>query len=116
MLNKNNGKILFTIIVAFIFTTFLFKKVDSPDVLKISTLKSFYTLGNKLNLIKKNGPLPVPQYAQLENQSLNVEAKDVKERTIYYKGKKLIVNTNSDDIPDYYLEFLYNLELSKERK
>jgi len=102
-------------VFAFVIIVFLFKQMNSPDTLKQSALKSFYALGSKLHLIKKDDSLPTTQYARGENQLLTVKAEDMEKKTVYYKGKKLTINTNSDDIPEYYLEFFYNLELSKER-
>ena len=116
MKNKQRIKIVLAMAIALLITQTVFKGVSSPAYL--GYIVSSRIAGFKNNLVAKvtgrsNIP-PAPIYASIQNPPLVVNASETRKHVVYYKGKKLIINSNTDDIPKEHLEVFYLLELEKD--
>lgn len=111
-------KFFFGILVSFLFIWIMLKQIHSPSELKRSASNLIYrnkTLAHffKLNRNKQITIGDIGAYVKpIVKTSLAIEKK-----TVYYKGRKITVITNdtNEDISEPILEFLYKLELEKEK-
>jgi len=96
-------------------TIVILGKINSPAMLGFLMKKPVGNVTNKVGGINKKSyeKLTAPAVTRIFNSAITVNAEGLHKSIFFYKDKKLLINTNTDNIFIDDLEFFYNLEMAR---